>query len=85
MLLNRCGAAPPDNGFGSPHHTHSKSMSWDPHTDRLFLLLRFGQLLVGEHFYNNASKEFVSLLFLSMKISLYSVFGNNSDLFDMHV
>lgn len=85
MLLNRCGAAPLDNGFGSPHLTHSKSMSWDPHTDSLFLLLWFGQLLVGEHFYNNASKEFVSLLFLVMKISLYPVFGNNSDLLDMHV
>lgn len=26
-------------------YTHSKSMSWDPHSDRLFLLLRLGQLL----------------------------------------
>lgn len=24
-------------GFGSPHRTHSKSMIWDPHSDRLFL------------------------------------------------
>lgn len=52
-----------------------------------FCRLRFGQLLVGEHFYNNASQEFFLHLkhALIMKTSLFQVFSNNSDLFDIHV
>ena len=93
MLLNRCGATPPDNGFGSPQHTHSKSASWDSHSDRLFLSLRFGQLLVGELFifflifFNNSTQEFVFLPkhIPRYRIKLVKFFGNNRNIFDIVV
>lgn len=38
-----------------------------------------------EHFYSNTSQEFVLLLLLLIKSGLLQVFGNNSELFDIHV
>lgn len=72
--MNRCGATPPDNGFGSPHRTHSKSMSWDSHAERLFLSLWFWSAAGwGEHFYDNAPQEFFLPLLLNIK-QVYSRF-----------
>lgn len=87
MLLNRCGATPPDNGFGSPQRTHSKSMSWDPHSDRLFLSLRFGQLLAGGNIFITMPLRSLSCflnMFLTIKTSVLQTFGHESDLFDIH-
>lgn len=49
--MNRCGAAPPNNGLGSPRRSQSKSESRDQHSDGLFLSAPYDQLPAGGTFF----------------------------------